>query len=183
MDTSNLPRNHLCYVNERKKIPGLFKDETNGRIMYRFIALRAKSYAYDIETKEKIIAKGIKSHVVKNHLTFDNYKQCLFEDDDDNDDGDDFEEETKRQRARDGAYRVIESLNQQHSVGDASLTISPPVYAPYTDYRINVSIRSFKHEIKTIKTIKKTINRFDDKRVVDEDRIHTLAHGHFKLYD
>jgi len=46
MDTSNLPRNHPCYIAERKKIPGLFSDETDGEIMIDFCALRAKSYAY-----------------------------------------------------------------------------------------------------------------------------------------
>jgi len=29
MDTANLPRYHLCYIAERKKIPGLFSDEIN----------------------------------------------------------------------------------------------------------------------------------------------------------
>ncbi|XP_050059966.1 uncharacterized protein LOC114132126 [Aphis gossypii] len=32
MDTSNLPRIHPCYIAERKKIPGLFSDETDGEI-------------------------------------------------------------------------------------------------------------------------------------------------------
>lgn len=32
MDTSNLPEDHPCYISERKKIPGLFSDETDGAI-------------------------------------------------------------------------------------------------------------------------------------------------------
>jgi len=59
IDTSNLPATHPCYVGTRKKIPGLFKNETAGRTMYEFIALRAKSYAYKIEGDEKLVAKGI----------------------------------------------------------------------------------------------------------------------------
>ncbi|KAF0721469.1 Uncharacterized protein FWK35_00026691 [Aphis craccivora] len=45
MDTANLPRDHSCYIAERKKIPGLFSDETDGRIMREFYALNAKSYS------------------------------------------------------------------------------------------------------------------------------------------
>ncbi|XP_015377595.1 PREDICTED: uncharacterized protein LOC107171850 [Diuraphis noxia] len=54
MDTSNLPQDHPCYIAERKKIPGLFSDETDGHIMREFIALRAKSYAYILDDEEKI---------------------------------------------------------------------------------------------------------------------------------
>lgn len=97
MDTSNLPVMHPCHVKERKKIPGYFKDEAAGRTMYEFIALRAKSYAYKIEGEEKpgevvekLVAKGIRRHVVRNHMTFEDHKRCLFEDDDE-DEGD-FEE-------------------------------------------------------------------------------------------
>ncbi|XP_015376462.1 PREDICTED: uncharacterized protein LOC107170781 [Diuraphis noxia] len=132
MDTSNLPATHPCYVGTRKKIPGLFKDETVGRTMHEFIALRAKSYAYKIEGDEKLVAKGIRGHVVRNHMTFEDHKRCLFEVDD----------ELKRQ---------------------------------------NVSIRSFEHRVKTIKTVKMSLNRFDDKRVVDDDRIRTRAYGYYAL--
>jgi len=78
MDTSNLPEDHPCFVSERKKIPGLFSDETDGLIMTEFCALRAKSYAYVLDGGEKIKAKGIRRHVVKNHMTFNDHKKCLF---------------------------------------------------------------------------------------------------------
>ncbi|XP_060878133.1 uncharacterized protein LOC132950630 [Metopolophium dirhodum] len=45
----------------------------------------------------------------------------------------------------------------------------------------NVSIRSFNHQLMTIKTKKLTYNSYDDKRVVLEDKIHTLAHGHYSI--
>jgi hypothetical protein len=80
MDTANLPQDHPCFIAERKKIPGLFSDETNGKTMLEFIALRAKSYAYEIEGKEKIKDKGIRRHVVKNHMTLEHHKMCLFGD-------------------------------------------------------------------------------------------------------
>ncbi|KAF0710010.1 Uncharacterized protein FWK35_00029959, partial [Aphis craccivora] len=133
MDTSNLPGNHPCYIAERKKIPGLFSDETDGRIMREFCALRAKSYAYILDDKEKIKAKGIRGHVIKNHMTFENHKKCLF--------------------------------------GDADLDF----------YLQNFSIRSFKHQLNTIKMNKLTYNSFDNKRVIMEDKVHTLAHGHYSL--
>jgi hypothetical protein len=85
MDTSNLSQDHPCYIAERKKILGLFSDETEGQVMTEFCALRAKSYVYkikkngEISPKEKIKAKGIRGHVVKNHMTFEDHKRCLFE--------------------------------------------------------------------------------------------------------
>ncbi|XP_025196300.1 uncharacterized protein LOC112595357 [Melanaphis sacchari] len=131
MDTSNLPEDHPCFISERKKIPGLFSDETDGLIMTEFCALRAKSYAYILDGREKIKAKGIRRHVVKNHMTFNDHKKCLF--------GEEEEMDVRRE---------------------------------------NVSIRSFKHRLMTIKSNKLTFNNFDDKRVILEDKIHTLAHGH-----
>jgi len=210
MDTSNLPTTHPCYVGTRKKIPGLFKDETASRTMYEFIALRAKSYAYKIEGDEKLVAKGIRGHVVRNHMTFEDHKRCLFEIDDDNaadgaesedvgDDDDDYKEddfdddvtlkkdELKR-RARLMARSVIQTIHENAAASTAAaiagveFTPTPlPPYTPYTPYRQNVSIRSFEHRVKTIKTMKMTLNRFDDKRVVADDRIRTRAYGHYAL--
>jgi len=134
MDTSNLPEDHPCFISERKKIPGRFSDETDGLIMTEFCALRAKSYAYILNGKEKIKAKGIRKHVVKNHMTFSDHKKCLFDEN----------EEGKNKRE-------------------------------------NVSIRSFKHQLMTIKSNKLTFNNFDDKRVILEDKIHTLAQGHYRI--
>jgi len=71
--------------------------------------------------KEKIRAKGIRSHVVKNHITFDDHKKCLF--------------------------------------GEAGVEA----------YKENVSIRSFKHHLMTIKTKKLRYNSYDDKRVLIGD--------------
>ncbi|XP_022182617.1 uncharacterized protein LOC111042347 [Myzus persicae] len=114
-------------------IPGLFSDETDGTILTEFCALQAKLYAYIIQGKKKIKSKGIRGHVVKNHLTFEDHKKCLFDDND--------------------------------------LDV----------YTQNVSIRSFKHKLKTIISKKLTYNNFDDKTVILQDTIHTLAHGHYSL--
>ncbi|XP_022172740.1 uncharacterized protein LOC111035435 [Myzus persicae] len=149
MDTANLPRDHPCYIPDRKKVPGFFSDEMDGNIITEFCALRAKSYAYNIYAGEedavrdkndkdkvggeKIKAKGIRQHVVKNHMTLEDHVKCLF--------------------------------------GEVGLEL----------YKENVSIRSFKHQLMTIKSNKLTFNNFDDKRVVLDDKIHTLAHGHYSL--
>uniref|UniRef100_A0A2S2QWX9 Uncharacterized protein n=1 Tax=Sipha flava TaxID=143950 RepID=A0A2S2QWX9_9HEMI len=133
MDTANLPRDHPCYIAKWKKISGMFSDETDGKTMTEFIALRAKSYSYILVNKEKIKAKDIRGHVVKNHMSFNYHKQCLF--------------------------------------GDLNFNV----------YRENVSIRSFNHNIMTIKSNKLTYNSYDDKRYVLKDQIHTLPHGHYKI--
>jgi len=78
MDTSDLPQNHPCYVEERKKIPGCFSDNVGRVIISQFVALRAKSYAFKLSDTENIKAKGIRGHAVKNHMIFDDYKKCLF---------------------------------------------------------------------------------------------------------
>lgn len=82
MVTANLPRDHPCYVAERKKVPGFFSDETDGHIMTEYCALRAKSYAYNIYAGDDdrvegdyIKAKGIRPHVVKHHMTLEDHKK------------------------------------------------------------------------------------------------------------
>jgi len=83
--------------------------------------------------KEKIRAKGIQGHVVKNHMNFNDHYRYLF--------------------------------------GDATLDTKTE----------NVSIHSFKHQLKTIESSKVTYNSFDDKRIILEDKIHTLAHGRYSI--
>ncbi|KAL4121528.1 hypothetical protein QTP88_014022 [Uroleucon formosanum] len=140
MDTANLPSDHPCYVAGRKKEPGYFSDEVDADIITEFCALRAKLYAFHVHSGdedrvggEKIKAKGIRQHVVKNYMTLEDHKKCLF--------------------------------------GEAGVEA----------YKDNVSIRSFKHQLVTIKTKKLTYNSYDDKRVVLQDKVHTLAHGHYSL--
>ncbi|XP_060847586.1 uncharacterized protein LOC132927141 isoform X2 [Rhopalosiphum padi] len=141
MDTANLPSVHPCYVADRKKSPGFFSDEVDGNVVSEFCALRAKSYAFNVYAgledvvREQIKAKGVRQHVVKNHMTLEDHVKCLF--------------------------------------GEAGVEA----------YKENVSIRSFKHKLMTIKTRKLTYNSYDDKRVVLDDKIHTLAHGHYSLGD
>ncbi|XP_050064362.1 uncharacterized protein LOC126548868 [Aphis gossypii] len=141
LDTADLPSNHPCYTTARKKVLGFFSDESKGDIISEFCALRAKSYAYKIHSsntsdtvgRENIKAKGVRHHVVKNHMTLEDHRKCLF--------------------------------------GEAGVKA----------YQENVSIRSFKYKLLTIKTNKLTYNSYDDKRVVLDDKINTLAHGHYSI--
>ncbi|CAB0042387.1 unnamed protein product, partial [Trichogramma brassicae] len=67
-------------LQENSKKIGLMKDKLSGKILRRFCGLRSKMYNVEIQNGgfiKKI--KGIKSSVVKNTITFDDYLQCLRE--------------------------------------------------------------------------------------------------------
>ena len=56
------------------------KDEMCGDVITEFIELRPKLYYYrKLGGKEEKKCKGIKKGVVKRTLTFENYRDCLFE--------------------------------------------------------------------------------------------------------
>uniref|UniRef100_A0ABD2WZB4 DNA-directed DNA polymerase n=1 Tax=Trichogramma kaykai TaxID=54128 RepID=A0ABD2WZB4_9HYME len=65
---------------ENSKKLGLMKDESNSKIMLRFVGLRSKMYRVDIQHGSSIKKiKGVKSSVVKKTITFDDYVECLRE--------------------------------------------------------------------------------------------------------
>lgn len=78
-DTSDYPiDNQFNIPRVNKKVPGLFKDENNGQIMTEFVGLRAKMYSIRVNSRDAIKkAKGVKSYVVKKHLKFEHYVECL----------------------------------------------------------------------------------------------------------
>ena len=67
---------------KNKKVIGLMKDELKGRIMIEFIALRPKTYAYQIDDDDSQVkkAKGTKKCVKKRVFKFNDYKDCLLND-------------------------------------------------------------------------------------------------------
>ena len=78
-DTSGyIPDRHLP-VGLNKKVIGLMKDELGGAIMTEFIALRPKLSSYRVLSgTENKKCKEIKKCVIKKTLTFEDYKNCLF---------------------------------------------------------------------------------------------------------
>ena len=80
LDTSNFELEYnsidrLLPKGKNKKVIGLMRDELGGKILTKFIGLRAKSYSYLIDEDKK--AKGTKKCVVKRKHKFENYKNCL----------------------------------------------------------------------------------------------------------
>ena len=67
-----------------KKVLGMFKDEVNGKIIEKFVGLRAKLYSFHLFKGEKIKdlttkkCKGIKKGVVEESIEHRDYQECLF---------------------------------------------------------------------------------------------------------
>lgn len=79
-DFSNYPKDHLLYNETFKRVPGCFKDETNGQIIESFVGLRSKMYAIkmsDPKLSEIKVAKGVKRPVISHCLKYKNYVDCL----------------------------------------------------------------------------------------------------------
>ena len=77
-DTSNYEVDRPLPTGNNKKVIGLMKEELGGKIMTEFVALRPKTYLYltdDCDEDKK--AKGTKKCVVKRRLKFNDYKDCL----------------------------------------------------------------------------------------------------------
>ena len=130
-DTSNYPKDHpsgiLTGVN--KKVIGMFKDEASGKQIAEFVGLRAKLYSYRVEEEyEEKKCKGVKKAVIKKTITFNDYKNCLFD--------------------------------------------NKPAMR-----KMNV-IRSHLHTMYTETVNKIALSPFDDKRLIQKDKIHTFAYGY-----
>ncbi|GIX85888.1 uncharacterized protein CEXT_579951 [Caerostris extrusa] len=54
------------------------KDENKGVIMEEFVGLRSKMYAIKLEDEIIKKSKGVKKSTVKNKISFEDYKDCLF---------------------------------------------------------------------------------------------------------
>ena len=97
-DTSSYLKGHPI-GGANKKVLGMMKDEAGGRHVTEFVGLRSKLYAFKIEGYEDRCerefcdgncddkgcignvgkkCKGVKKAVVKNSITLENYKDCLF---------------------------------------------------------------------------------------------------------
>ena len=79
-DTSDYPEGHPSGIPTgiNKKVLGMFKDETAGKVIKEFVGLRAKLYSYKMdEGKENKRCKGIKKAVVEKSISHEDYKTCL----------------------------------------------------------------------------------------------------------
>ena len=76
-DTSNYEIKRPLPIGRNKKVIGLMKDEL-GKVMTEFSAVRSNIYSYllDDGNSDKML-KRIKECVMKRKLKFNNYKDCL----------------------------------------------------------------------------------------------------------
>ena len=99
-DTSAYPDDHPSGIPRMKKVRGMMKDEAAGRIIIEFVGLKPKMYGYKIDEYDGMCekefcdgrcgkecvgnggqeCKGVKSGVVKDIITTEHYKDCLFND-------------------------------------------------------------------------------------------------------
>ena len=80
-DTSNYPKEHPSGIKTgiNKKVIGMMKDECGGKQIEEFVGLRSKLYSYRMNESKEKKCKGVKKNVIKKEITFQNYKDCLFE--------------------------------------------------------------------------------------------------------
>ncbi|KYN30235.1 hypothetical protein ALC57_00303 [Trachymyrmex cornetzi] len=119
-DTSDYPTDNAYGMPlANKKKPGLMKDKNNGAIMTEFVGLRAKMYAVRVDGKKDTKkAKGVKSNVVAQTITFDDYTRCLNEE----------IEMTRRQSC------IRSKLYEVYAISESKIALSP-----YDDKRYVVS--------------------------------------------
>ena len=78
LNTSNYGLDRLLPKGKNKKVIGLIKDELGGKIIIKFVVLRAKTFSYLIDNRiEDERARGTKKCVIKRKLKFENYENCL----------------------------------------------------------------------------------------------------------
>ena len=80
-DTSDYVPDRPLPIAKNKKVIGLMNDQLGGEIMKEFISLRPKMYSYRVKNSEPKKCKGIKKCVVKQTISFEDYKRCLFDGD------------------------------------------------------------------------------------------------------
>ena len=89
-DFSNFSRYHPCFLGmsleewkaimyNNKCVLGKYKDELAGVLLLEFVGLRSKMYSFCSEESEVKKLGGIPKFIVKNTLTFDDFKGSLLE--------------------------------------------------------------------------------------------------------
>jgi hypothetical protein len=79
MDFSDYPQDHFLFNDSNKKKLGYLKDEMNGQTIDEVIAIKSKLYAIKYGSKKKLTAKGVQKATVKDEISIDDYRKCLYE--------------------------------------------------------------------------------------------------------
>ena len=78
-DFSDYPESSPYFDKTNKKVIGKFKDEAAGIPIFGFVGLKPKMYSYITDNNKCVkTAKGIKKNVINNNITYDDYKDTLF---------------------------------------------------------------------------------------------------------
>lgn len=78
-DFSSYPKDSFLYTNKKKKVPGLWANETAGFYISEVVALRSKMYCLKLHNNSVVAkAKGVKKHLI-NKYTFKHYLNCLLQ--------------------------------------------------------------------------------------------------------
>ena len=80
LDMSEYSKESRLYDGENKKVIRKFKDESPDEVIKSFVGIRSKWYTF--KTKNNVVkkAKGVSKVVVKKNITFDDYKNCVLND-------------------------------------------------------------------------------------------------------
>ena len=78
-DTSNYEVNRALPTGKNKKVIGLMKDESGGKILTEFAAFRQKSLFLKDDGNSDKKAKGTKKCVIEKIIKFSDYKNCLLD--------------------------------------------------------------------------------------------------------
>ena len=79
-DTSDYPEKHPSGIKTgtNKKVIGKFKDKVSVKQITHFVGLHPNFYSFKVkDNSETRKAKGVKKNVIKNTLSFEDYKECL----------------------------------------------------------------------------------------------------------
>ena len=76
-DISEYSKESRLYDVGKKKVTGKFKDESPDEVKESFVGIRSKCYTF--KTKNNVVkkAKGVNKVVVKKNVSFDDYKNCV----------------------------------------------------------------------------------------------------------
>ncbi|XP_064646145.1 uncharacterized protein LOC135499330 [Lineus longissimus] len=115
-DFSNYPKDHPMFDETNKKVLGKMKDEEAGHRITEFIALRSKLYAYTTDKDEEVKkCKGVKKSVVKNEISFEDYKTQVLATIDEEADSSEVEKADKEAKIE-STLKHKEGLDKENSI-------------------------------------------------------------------